>query len=91
MTNQEFKIGSSLQSRFWIGVAAVAIGALIGWIRLDQGWFPHDEGQLGLSALNVGNGLLPHRDFDEMYTARFRFSTHSASKSGALVVIQCAG
>ncbi len=73
MANQESKFESSLQARFWIGVAAVAAGALIGWLRLGQGWFPHDEGQLGLSALNVGNGLLPHRDFDEMYTGALSF------------------
>ena len=57
----------------WIGMIAITIGGVIGWLRLGQGWFPHDEGMLGLSALNVCNGLLPHRDFDDMYTGALSF------------------
>ena len=56
------------RQRFWLGALAILVGASIGWSCLHQGWFPHDEGQLGQSAERVLNGELPHRDFDEMYT-----------------------
>lgn len=42
--------------------------ACIGWFSLDQGWFAHDEGQLGQAAARILEGQMPHRDFDDMYT-----------------------
>jgi hypothetical protein len=51
-----------------IGALAVAISMFFAWSNLDQGWFPHDEGQLGQAAERVLRGELPHRDFDDMYT-----------------------
>jgi len=44
-------------------IAAVYVGARIG-----NGWVPADDGILSQSALRVMQGLLPHRDFAEIYT-----------------------
>ena len=41
--------------------------------RLDRGWIPHDEGQLGQAAERAMAGELPHRDFDDMYTGGLTF------------------
>jgi hypothetical protein len=46
----------------------LALSALLLAAHLRQGWIPHDEGTLGLSAERVLRGDLPHRDFDEVYT-----------------------
>jgi hypothetical protein len=46
----------------------LALSALLLAAHLRQGWIPHDEGTLGLSAERVLQGDLPHRDFDEVYT-----------------------
>lgn len=72
-TSQKETTPVNRAQHLWIGMLALTIGGVIGWLRLGQGWFPHDEGQLGLSSLNVCNGLLPHRDFDEMYTGALSF------------------
>lgn len=50
-----------------LGGVWVVVG-VYAWTSLDQGWIPHDEGTLGLSADRVMNGLLPHVDYDEVYT-----------------------
>jgi hypothetical protein len=42
-------------------------GALLA-VKLQHGWFPHDDGALGQSAERVLLGEVPHRDFDEIYT-----------------------
>ena len=58
----------------WIvALVSIAIAIGIGWFNLNQGWFPHDEGQLGQAAERVYNGQLPHRDFDDMYTGGLSF------------------
>ena len=56
-----------------VGLIATAISLAIAWNNLDQGWFPHDEGQLGQAAERVLHGELPHRDFDDMYTGGLSF------------------
>jgi hypothetical protein len=38
-----------------------------------RGWVPHDDGAFAQSAERVLNGELPHRDFDELYTAGLTF------------------
>jgi hypothetical protein len=45
---------------------------------LNQGWVPHDEGQLGQVAERVLAGEVPHRDFDETYTGALAY-LHAAS------------
>ena len=57
-----------LSNHWVVAVVSILIALSIGWYNLDQGWFPHDEGQLGQAAERVYNGGLPHRDFDDMYT-----------------------
>ncbi len=59
---------SDVLTKTLVGFVAVAISMLIAWSNLHQGWFPHDEGQLGQAAERILQGELPHRDFDEMYT-----------------------
>ena len=56
-----------------VALFSIAIALGIGWFNLQQGWFPHDEGQLGQAAERVCNGQLPHRDFDDMYTGGLSF------------------
>jgi hypothetical protein len=51
-----------------LGLLAVGISGLVTFDRLDSGWIPHDEGQLGQAATRILDGQLPHRDFDDMYT-----------------------
>ncbi len=55
-------------SRIAAGILATFVALWIAWLNLDQGMFPHDEGQLGQAAERVLVGQLPHRDFDDMYT-----------------------
>ena len=53
----------------WLAPAAlliVAVGILAA--THTRGWYPHDEGALGESALRFLGGEWPHRDFDEIYT-----------------------
>ncbi len=49
-------------------VAALYLGA-----RFDQGWIPHDEGLLSMTAERVLAGELPHRDFNDTYTGGLAF------------------
>ncbi len=53
--------------RAWLPLTLIG-GAALVWPGLDRGWYPHDEGQIGQSALRVLAGELPHRDFTEAYT-----------------------
>lgn len=53
--------------------ASVAVGAALLFGRLDQGWWPHDDGSLAHSAERVLGGELPHRDFAELYTGLLTF------------------
>ena len=62
-----------LSSHWIVATVSISIALGIGWFNLDQGWFPHDEGQLGQAAERVYNGQLPHRDFDDMYTGSLSF------------------
>ena len=43
-------------------------GAVLLGSEVREGWFPHDEGALGQSAVRVLAGEVPHRDFAEIYT-----------------------
>ena len=45
----------------------VVSGSLLWWCGL-RGWYPHDEGVLGQSALRLLRGEIPHRDFGDPYT-----------------------
>jgi hypothetical protein len=56
-----------------MAASAVICACLYVACRLDRGWIPHDEGQLGQSAERVLSGELPHRDFDDMYTGGLTF------------------
>lgn len=59
----------SRTGHWWLGLAIVVLlGGLYGWLFLDRGWVPHDDGTLAQSAERVLQGELPHRDFDEVYT-----------------------
>jgi hypothetical protein len=49
-------------------VAVLLLGGALLRFYLLRGWFPHDEGALGQSAVRVLQGEVPHRDFDEIYT-----------------------
>jgi hypothetical protein len=49
------------------------MSALWVWFRLDEGWYPHDDGAFAHAAVRVLNGELPHRDFTEMYTGAMTF------------------
>ena len=55
--------------RVW-GWGVVTVSFCVGYVavRLNQGWIPHDEGQLGLTVQRILAGELPHRDFVEPYT-----------------------
>jgi hypothetical protein len=44
------------------------LAALYLWALLRLGWIPHDDGALGQAADWVNQGLLPHRDFVDVYT-----------------------
>ena len=54
-------------------VSSVTFGAALLIGRLDQGWWPHDDGSLAHSAERVLAGELPHRDFAELYTGFLTF------------------
>jgi hypothetical protein len=49
-----------------------------GYVGLDRGWVPHDEGQFGEAANRILGGEMPHRDFDEMYTGALSY-VHAAA------------
>ena len=71
-----FETGSSETSsrhRWLIGIGSVLFAAVYVWTKLDHGWMPHDEGQLGQAAERTFAGEIPHRDFDDMYTGALSF------------------
>ena len=53
-----------------VGLGGITVVCCVGYVFaiLDQGWIPHDEGQLGLTVQRILAGELPHRDFVEPYT-----------------------
>jgi hypothetical protein len=55
-----------------LNTLALAIATVVGlaliWCFRNRGWYAHDEGTLGQSAVRVLAGQLPHRDFDDPYT-----------------------
>lgn len=57
-----------LTLRSLIGCAAVLACTSYAACSLQNGWIPHDEGQLGHTAERILAGELPHRDFIEPYT-----------------------
>jgi hypothetical protein len=54
-------------SRLAFLTAWVISAAYMGWL-VRLGWIPHDDGALAQAADWVNHGLLPHRDFIELYT-----------------------
>ncbi|GAC1491058.1 MAG: hypothetical protein NVS1B5_15980 [Gemmatimonadaceae bacterium] len=71
------------RARFWedwrlLLLVVVALSAFyVAW-HLGRGWVPHDEGALGLSAVRVLQGELPHRDFDDLYTGGLTYANAAA-------------
>lgn len=64
----------SNQSKRWlIGCATIVVSLIYVYSSLDQGWVPHDEGQLGQAAERVLAGEISHRDFDDMYTGALSY------------------
>jgi len=61
-----------------VGLATVVVCVSYAAWRLDQGWIPHDEGQLGLTAQRILQGELPHRDFVDPYTGGLGFYNAAA-------------
>ncbi|MBT8396370.1 MAG: glycosyltransferase family 39 protein, partial [Gemmatimonadetes bacterium] len=59
---------SRLSPRTILFVAIWLTASVYAWTYLDRGWVPHDEGTLALSAERVLSGMLPHVDYDEVYT-----------------------
>ena len=59
---------SALRLQLAILLLVWIAGGLYCWQFLDQGWVPYDEGGIGISALKASQGLIPHRDFQEIYT-----------------------
>jgi Dolichyl-phosphate-mannose-protein mannosyltransferase len=49
------------------------VSAVWVWFRLDEGWYPHDDGAFAQSAVRVLDGQLPHREFAELYTGAMTF------------------
>ena len=80
---------ASFMTRFWQrplivgGLAVVLSTAYAGW-TLDQGWIPHDEGQLGHTAERILQGELPHRDFVEPYTGGLGYLNALAFRLGGV-------
>lgn len=60
-------------ARWFPALVVIVVSGIWGWLQLDKGWFPHDEGQLGQAAMRILDGELPHRDFDDMYTGGLSF------------------
>lgn len=55
------------QPWFWLALCWIICAAYM-YSYLMRGWVPHDEGTLALSAEQVLQGKIPHKDFDEGYT-----------------------
>jgi hypothetical protein len=68
-------------ARTWSNVALLAAwcgSSLYVWARLDNGWWPHDEGALADPAIRILNGQMPHRDFVDAYTGGLSY-LHAAA------------
>lgn len=69
--------------RAWEDWRLLLAGVLIlsaGYValHLGRGWVPHDEGTLGLSAVRLLQGELPHRDFDDLYSGGLTYVNAAA-------------
>lgn len=60
------------ESELLLVSSVLVAGALLA-LRIDSGWWPHDDGSLAHSAQRVLGGELPHRDFVELYTGGLTF------------------
>lgn len=60
--------GVSTSQRWLFGIVTLIATTWYVVALLDLGWIPHDEGQLGHTAVRILDGELPHRDFVEPYT-----------------------
>lgn len=49
-------------------VTLLCSASVLLWLCGLHGWYPHDEGLLGQSALRVLKGEIPHRDFTDPYS-----------------------
>ena len=68
----------STRTLLFVVVWVVALG--YAWAYLDRGWVPHDEGTLAFSAARVMEGMVPHLDYDEVYTGGLAFAGAAAFK-----------
>ena len=68
----------STRTLLFVAVWVVALGYT--WTYLDRGWVPHDEGTLAFSAARVMDGMVPHLDYDEVYTGGLAFAGAAAFK-----------
>jgi len=65
--------------RYWaVPVLVVIVCGLYVGLRLNIGWWPHDEGAAAQSAERVLQGDLPHRDYIELYTGALSY-IHAAA------------
>ena len=67
-------------TRTLLFVAAWVVALAYAWTYLDRGWVPHDEGTLAFSAERVMDGMVPHLDYDEVYTGGLAFAGAAAFK-----------
>jgi hypothetical protein len=58
--------------RALLATSLVAAGILLVG-QLEDGWWHHDDGSFGQSAVRVLHGELPHRDFADLYTGLLTF------------------
>lgn len=65
-------------------LATLVIGALVTFLNIDRGWYPHDEGANGQTAERVLHGEVPYRDFDEPYTGLLTYVHALAFKLGGV-------
>jgi hypothetical protein len=68
------RLGSVLgqRSSLFLGIAWIGGAAFVA-TRLNQEWYPHDDGSFAQSAARVLEGQLPHREFAELYTGGMTF------------------
>ena len=67
-------------TRTLLFIAAWVVALAYAWTYLDRGWVPHDEGTLAFSAERVMDGMVPHLDYDEVYTGGLAFAGAAAFK-----------
>jgi hypothetical protein len=53
------------RERSVVALLLLVVAAIYLWPFIRRGWIPHDEGTLGLSAVRLLSGELPHVDFQD--------------------------